>query len=324
MIKPIKISFESSKSVEVEKGYVVDSFLSKEHNRGYSMVRMHLDGRHPFMKNTKSNRTYYILDGSGKFVFDEETFCVESGEMVSIPANTRYAFKGKFDALLADCPAFDSQYDIVYDEQWDEDDTLITYNKIASKYDEIYGNDYSDTPFIDKFLDQIKGKAILDIGCGTGVLSAYIANKGFMVDAIDFSKEMLKIAKKRIKNVQFIEGDMRNINALKKYDGIMLAYSLFHISKKEVIEVLPKYYDLLKKDGCMLIILQEGENEGYIKESLDDGFNKFVNFYSFDEIEKVLLDSGFSIIVKEKKMDKNMHALPNDKLVIICKKMEYI
>lgn len=199
-------------------------------------------------------------------------------------------------------------------------DTFNTYNKIAKKYDKEYGNDLSDTPYIDIFLSKTCGKRILDIGCGTGTLSEYIANKGYNVDAIDFSEEMLKIARNKIKNVNFIQMDMRNINLDKKYDGIMLAYSLFHISKKEVIKAIQTYYDLLNDQGTMLIILQEGEGEKYVEENLEKGLKKFVNFYSFEEIKKVLNINHFKIIEKLRKKPLSEYALQNDKLVIICKK----
>lgn len=116
MRKPVKIIFNSSKSIEVEKGYVVDNFLSKSDNVGYSIVRTHLDGSHPFMKNINSNRTYYLLNGNAQFIFDGETIDIQSGEMLVIPKNTKYAFKGKFDAILVDSPAFDPNDDIIYKE----------------------------------------------------------------------------------------------------------------------------------------------------------------------------------------------------------------
>ncbi len=119
MAKPIKIIFDKSKSIEVEKGYVVDNFLSKENNMGYSIVRTHLDGQHPFMKNIKSNRTYYLLNGSATFVFDDKTIDIQGGEMLTIPKDTKYSFKGKFDAILVDCPAFDPHDDIIYREGQD-------------------------------------------------------------------------------------------------------------------------------------------------------------------------------------------------------------
>lgn len=120
MTKPIKITFDKSKSVEVEKGYIVDNYLSKDHNVGYSMVRTHLDGKHPFMKNMKSNRTYYLMSGSGTFVFENETIYLQEGEILTIPKDTKYAFKGKFDALLVDCPAFNPDDDVIYDEELED------------------------------------------------------------------------------------------------------------------------------------------------------------------------------------------------------------
>ena len=40
-----------------------------------------------------------------------------------------------------------------------------TYNKIAQEYDKEFGNDYSDTPYVDKFLNYLEGKKVLDSYC---------------------------------------------------------------------------------------------------------------------------------------------------------------
>ena len=117
MTKPLKITFDKAKSVEVEKGYVVDNYLSKEDGVGYSIVRTHLDGKHPFMKNINSNRTYYLISGKATFVIEEKEIVVQTGEMLVIPRNTKYAFQGKFDALLVDCPAFDANDDIIFEKE---------------------------------------------------------------------------------------------------------------------------------------------------------------------------------------------------------------
>ena len=69
------------------------------------------------MKNIKSNRTYYLINGNAVFYFKNETISIGNGEMITIPCNTKYAFKGKFDAILVDCPAFKVENDIIYDEE---------------------------------------------------------------------------------------------------------------------------------------------------------------------------------------------------------------
>ena len=117
MDKPKKIIYDKLKSIEVEENYIVDNFISKEEEIGYSVVRTHLNGKHPYMKNTISNRTYYLLGGNAKFYLNEEIIEISKGEMLVVPKDTKYAFKGKFDAILIDCPAFEPKYDIIYDEQ---------------------------------------------------------------------------------------------------------------------------------------------------------------------------------------------------------------
>jgi len=112
-----KVIYDKNKSIEVENGYIVDNYISKDDDIGYSVVRTHLDGKHPFMKNTNSNRTYYLINGEANFYIDNQIINVSSGEMMVIPKNTKYAFKGKFDAILIDCPAFDVKYDVIYDEE---------------------------------------------------------------------------------------------------------------------------------------------------------------------------------------------------------------
>ena len=195
-----------------------------------------------------------------------------------------------------------------------------TYNKIAQEYDKEFGNDYSDTPYVDKFLNYLEGKKVLDIGCGVGNLTKYIMDKGFNVEGIDLSKEMLNIAKQKYSDIKFYEMNMKEITLRKKYDGIMLAYSLFHLTKKEVIEVLPKYYDLLNSNGKILLILQYGQGERIVNEPLKEGLKIFINYYSQDEIIEILKNNRFKILYTDLKKSESEFELGNDKLVIICQK----
>ena len=110
----IFIPFNKENSFEVEKNYVIDNYLDNSSNMGYSVVRTHLNGNHPLMKNVISNRTYYIINGNASFDVENEHFDLEQGDTLTIPKNTLYKFEGKFDAILISCPAFDEKYDVIY------------------------------------------------------------------------------------------------------------------------------------------------------------------------------------------------------------------
>ena len=89
-------------------------------------------------------------------------------------------------------------------EKITEDEVRRTYDSIASIYDKkrtdktIY-NDYIEMPAVLSLLKDIRGKKILDLGCGTGVLSKILKNRGAMVSGIDISPKMIEIAKRNSK-----------------------------------------------------------------------------------------------------------------------------
>lgn len=80
--------------------------------------------------------------------------------------------------------------------------------------------------------EQLKGKKVLDIGCGTGEKPIYYALHGAIVDALDFSEPSIRIAKERAKKigvpVNFICQDLFNFNYTPDYDYIFSLGVLHH------------------------------------------------------------------------------------------------
>lgn len=110
----LHIPYNKNNSVEVEKNYVIDNYLGKDSNMGHSVIRSHLNGSHPLMKNVVSNRTYYFISGEATFTINNEVVKVKASDVLVIPKNTLYKFEGKFDAILISCPAFDPKNDVIY------------------------------------------------------------------------------------------------------------------------------------------------------------------------------------------------------------------
>ena len=90
------------------------------------------------------------------------------------------------------------------------------YNLWAENYDNVENEIRDlDSRIVDEIINdgiigKVSFKKIIEIGCGTGKNTDKFAKKSEKVFAIDFSPEMLKIAKAKInaENVEFMESDI--------------------------------------------------------------------------------------------------------------------
>lgn len=122
--------------------------------------------------------------------------------------------------------------------------SVLTYNNIADIYTEKYFNDKTDDRYIDKFLSYLsRGSRILDAGCGPGRFTRYIKEKGFAVEGIDLSSEMIRIAREKNPGDKFQVMDLRKLrhrNA--SFDGLIAAYSIIHIPSLEIDAILKGFW----------------------------------------------------------------------------------
>ena len=77
------------------------------------------------------------------------------------------------------------------------DKGLTAWEKNAQFWDDYMGDESNHfhrnlvRPYVTKLLDIKKGDFVLDIACGNGNYSAYLAQKGAKIVAFDYSEKMI-------------------------------------------------------------------------------------------------------------------------------------
>jgi len=176
-----------------------------------------------------------------------------------------------------------------------------TYNKIAEDWHRDHQKDDWWQEGTDKFVSLFnRDDLILDAGCGSGVKTRYLVDKGLSIVGIDISAELLKIAKKEVPEATFYEKDMSQVNELEEnFDGIFAQASLLHISKKDIESVLQKLINKLKKDGYFYVAVKENKNikEEIVKEN-DYGYDyqRFFSYYTLEELRQYFRELRLKIV----------------------------
>lgn len=74
------------------------------------------------------------------------------------------------------------------------------------------------------------GARVADLGCGSGVFTALLRQRGFVCTGVDLSANLLRIARGKFPGIDFIEGDVEHLPfADASFDGALLGGVLHHL-----------------------------------------------------------------------------------------------
>lgn len=127
---------------------------------------------------------------------------------------------------------------------------------------EINANNLIENPIIKSMLPNLKGKSILDLGCGDGNMSAYFMDNGAKrVYGIDISENMINEANKLYadENRKFEVMKMEDISQINEKFDIVYSSLAFHYVE-DFDKLLTDIHSLLNENG-VLIFSQENPVE---------------------------------------------------------------
>ena len=104
-----------------------------------------------------------------------------------------------------------------------------------------------------------KGKNVLDVACGTGILFKDYLNRGAVVTGVDISSGMLRVAKEKFPDIELICADAEEYIFEKKYDSVMIYNAFPHFPCPQ--KLIRNLAEALKAKGRLTVAHGLSEKE---------------------------------------------------------------
>lgn len=208
---------------------------------------------------------------------------------------------------------------------------LDAYERLAERYAALIDtkphNAYYERPATLSLLPGVRGKRLLDAGCGPGAYAEILLKQGARVVGVDISPKMLKLARERVGNkAEFHLADLsRPMHFLKdrSFDIILSPLVISYV--RDIAFLFKEFYRLLKNPGVLvfsdghpfgdyLFFKKRRKAKNYFDTELVGciwrgfGIRVFVPGYRrpLNELINPLIQAGFRI-------DRIVEPLPTDK-----------
>jgi len=168
------------------------------------------------------------------------------------------------DAVLADGPeARDARVRAAYDA-------------VAATYAATLFNELTDLPFESWLLDRIAAHAdggpVVELGCGPGHVTAYLADAGADATGIDLSPGMVAEARRRYPDGTYEVGDLRRLirpTTGPGWSAVLAWYSLIHLGASELPAAIAALARPLDAGGWLVLALHAGAEVRHVDEWFD-------------------------------------------------------
>lgn len=121
-----------------------------------------------------------------------------------------------------------------------------------------YGKLYVGKPALLKAIGKVKGKKILELGCGSGFWLRILFAKGAKCTGIDNSKTQIEnaLSQSKREGINYIIGDVSSLKMLKanSFDVVLLEHVILEVPKlAKIKKIMEEAFRVLKKHGFVVI-----------------------------------------------------------------------
>jgi len=153
------------------------------------------------------------------------------------------------------------------DQPADLDVVRTSYDRVADNYVEMNLGDITTYPWlrtaIDGFAAAVHGLGpVLDVGCGPGSVTAYLAECGLDVSGVDLSARMIDHARRLYPDQRFAVASATELELVdSSLGGILGWFSLFNLPRHVLPQVLESFARALVPGGHFIMGTHMGDGE---------------------------------------------------------------
>lgn len=196
------------------------------------------------------------------------------------------------------------------DEREDKPIALDAYDLLAESYAALVDtkphNAYYERPATLSLLPDVRNKKVLDAGCGPGVYSAWLADRGAEVVAFDVNEKMVQLARERLgTKVRVVQADLGvplGFLADASFDIVLSALVLNYV--RDWGAAFRESYRVLRQGGLLIFSVDHPFADSSIHNE-----NERVNYFQTELVEHEW--TGFGTPVRVPSYQRPLGAMIN-------------
>ncbi len=172
---------------------------------------------------------------------------------------------------------------------------IAAYDAVAPAYADALAGELDGLPFERWLLGRVaeRGGPVVEVGCGPGHITAFLAASGVVAEGVDISPGMIAEARRRFPGGTYRVGDLRQLMrpaAAHGWSAVLAWYSLIHLAPSEWPAALAALARPLAPGGLLVVAAHAGNEVRHVAEW----------FGSAVDLDTVLLDpAGIRAAVAE-------------------------
>ncbi|GAA1878599.1 DUF480 domain-containing protein [Lapillicoccus jejuensis] len=153
---------------------------------------------------------------------------------------------------------------------------LASIAAVATPYAETFGDEIRRLPFerwlLDRVAVEVDEAPVVEVGCGPGQVTAWLAESGVAAQGVDLSPEMVAEARRLHPGLTFEVGDLRRLMrpaGAHGWGAVLAWYSLIYLAESELASAVAAVARPLAPGGLLVLAMHAGAGIKHADEWLE-------------------------------------------------------